>query len=70
MQQPEGNKGKATSGGSPSVEISSLPTNMVALFQEFLASMAKKEEAAKGPSGQQGNVEIKDNEKVEGAETP
>jgi hypothetical protein len=43
---------------------------MVALFQEFLASMAKKEEAAKGPSGQQGNVEIKDNEKVEGAETP
>jgi hypothetical protein len=43
---------------------------MVALFQEFLASMAKKEAVAKASSGQQVNVEIKDKEKVEGAETP
>jgi hypothetical protein len=51
-QQPEGNKGKGAPGGSTLVEISTLPANMVALFQEFLASMAKKEAAAKASSGQ------------------
>jgi hypothetical protein len=43
---------------------------MVALFQEFLASMAKKEEVAKVSYGQHVSVEIKDKEKVKGTETP
>jgi hypothetical protein len=47
MQQPKGNKEKVTSGGSHSVEISTLPANMVALFQEFLVSLPRKKKQQK-----------------------
>jgi hypothetical protein len=52
MQQPEGINGGGVHGiPNNTMDINGIPANMVALFQQFLASMANKDET-KGISNQ------------------